>query len=276
MVLPVSVWERVKAMETGNNIAELRGWVRERVGPRYSYLPTVYEICSPCLTHRDVYLRRVMRYKVEPSRAMTCGSIIHKSLLEPFRHLTKLSNSLGNLTELLVSLKSRLLRNVPRELRKTTSMMFDLASALAVRWIVDERKLPILVEPYIEASSIGIADGVRPDLVVGLIPVDFLVTSGNNLYFERKRLAVTAYGMALESMTGNPVDFGVIALVRVDGIPRILWRIVQLTDELRARLLEERDEVARVAEQEDDPGRAPFCPKTCPWREICYESPCNI
>lgn len=271
MVLPVEVWERVKAAEVGSNIAELRGWARERVGPRYRYMPTVYEVCSPCPTHRDVYLRRVVGYRVEPSRAMACGAALHDAFLEPLRHLSEIERSLGSAVEALGRLKCRVLRRVPRDLRRAASALFDVGSALALKWAVDERKLPVLVEPYVEASSIGMADGVRPDLVVGLIPVDFVVSQGNGLYLERKRLAVTAYGMAIESMTGNPVDYGVVAVVRLERLPRVGWRVVQLTDELRSRVLEERDEVARIAEHGEDPGLPPSCPRSCPWRSVCRE-----
>lgn len=275
MVLPTHIWEKVKAIDIGNNVVELRGWNKELVGPKYNYLPSVCEICSPCLSHRDVYLKRVLGITVNPSKNMIYGSLLHEIFLEPIRIMTS-RNEIGNLIEELARLKYKLISKLPHELKRIARKVFDISASLVAKWLIDDRKLPILVEPRIEASNVGISDGIRPDLVVGLIPVDFVVTQNNGLYIERKRLAITAYALALEAMTGNPINFGVLAIVRLDSTKPISWHVIQLTDYLREKFIQERDEVARIVEQKDDPGISSYCPKNCPWREVCHENPHNM
>ena len=155
-------------------------------------------------------------------------------------------------------------------MRRPASKVYDMAAGLALSWAFGERKVPVLVEPYIEASTIGLSDFVRPDLIVGIVPVEFVL--GDRISVRRKSLALAAYAMAIESIVYNPVNFGVVA--RVDLSNEIVrWHVILLTDDLRERLIESRDEVARIVTTEDDPGSSPQCPDQCPWRDLCYGIP---
>jgi CRISPR-associated protein Csa1 len=51
---------------------------------------------------------------------------------------------------------------------------------------------------------------------------------------------------------------------------------VLLDDELRRRLLDARDEVARIVEEGEDPGPASSCSESCPWGWACRENPVRV
>ena len=144
--------------------------------------------------------------------------------------------------------------------------------ALALQVVVDG-DLPVSVEPSVPGGSVGFADVVRPDLLVGLIPVEVVFGSPETLYGSRKELAVAAYGLAVEAWTGNPVDYGVVVYVRdVGGMPALDWRVVVLDDGLRRRVLRERDETAMIVDEGFDPGPGDpkVCPEWCPFRGVCF------
>lgn len=269
-MLPSHVWRKISSLKPGDLVVEYRGWREEIVSPISSYFPTVSEITSPCATHRDVYLHRVLALKITPSSAMIRGKVLHEVFLSPLRAVIERGLAQRDLTERLATLKNRILREIPADLRRVASRVYDIAASLASSWAFNERKIPVLVEPFIEASSVGLSDFVRPDLVVGLIPVEFVL--GDKTSVKRKSLALTAYAMAIESIVHSPVNFGVVA--RVDLSNRVLrWHVTLLSDDLREKLIEVRNVVARIVATEDDPGKSPNCPESCPWREVCYGIP---
>ncbi|MEM0317621.1 MAG: CRISPR-associated protein Cas4 [Candidatus Nezhaarchaeales archaeon] len=58
--MPRWVWDYVRATSGDGGYAEVRGWKYEVVGPRYNARPFMTDVCSPCPTKRDVFLRRVL------------------------------------------------------------------------------------------------------------------------------------------------------------------------------------------------------------------------
>ena len=257
-MFPASVWEKVRALGAGDLVVELRGWRWGVVGPRRSFMPCVYEVCSPCPTRRDVYLRRVMGVRAGGG-VLRAGRAVHEAFLTPFR--VAVSRELSS--ELLSSLKGRVLRGVDGWIRKAVSRVFDYAASLASRWVIDGRSPPVSVEPCFPGSPIGLSDVVRPDLVVGVVPVEVVLGNG----FGRKRLALAAYAMSIEACTSTPVNYGVVLAVSREGSAR--WRVVLVDDALRREFLDVRDSVARLVEEGDDPGVADSCPDTCPWGWAC-------
>jgi len=264
-MIPASVWERARALGAGELAVELRGWRGELVGPRRRFTPTVSEVCSPCPTKRDVYLSRVVGVRPEGD-ALRVGAHLHSVFLEPVRMALS-----GRLTlELLAARKAALQRGLSGWLRRRVGEVFEVAAALALAWLHDGRRLPVAVEPELPGSPIGFSGLVRPDLLVASVPVEFVL--GNSV--GRKELAVAAYGMALEAAAHVPVNFGVVAQVPASG--GVSWRLVLLDDELRRRLLDARDEVARIVEEGEDPGPASSCSESCPWGWACRENPVRV
>lgn len=250
----------MRALAAGDLVAELRGWRSELVGPRRSFMPTVSELSSPCPSKRDVYLSRVLRMKPSDEKPLRAGAQLHSAFLEPFRIVLKR----GRVVDALASAKARLLRGVDSELRPKAAECFDLGASLASAWLYSGRRLPIAVEPELPGSPIGLSGLVKPDLIVGLTPLDFVLGDG-----ERKDIGIAAYAMALEASSFTPVNFGIVVSFQWSG--PVLWRVVLVDDELRRKALDLRDEVAGIVERGEDPGRAERCPHLCPWKGVCHE-----
>ena len=233
-MLPRAVWDELR-VTAGDFVVNTRGWDWGLVQPRFQARPSISDITTPCPTKRDVYLRKVLGIRAE-NEAMNKGRDVHDAFMAPFRGEER-------------SYEDPLLKRVYEEgkLRK--------AEAKA-------EGIPVSVEPEIPGSPIGLSSVLKPDFLVGFIPVE--VVYGNGL--ERKKLAVAGYALAVESWTGHPVDAAVI--VRVTE-RKTYWNLVRIHEGLRRRFLELRDEVARMLSEKEDPGVADECPSACPFKEVC-------
>lgn len=252
-MFPRWVWDYIRSVG-GEVYAEVRGWRLDIVAPRYRYRPSVSEVTDPCPTWRSVWLRRVGGVRVEAG-VLAVGRLVHRAVLEALRRRFEPLRLLANPPEWLEGAA----REYPWLLR-----LYEEAVVLAKASVYDG--VPVAVEPPIPGAPVGLSDVVKPDVLVGFIPVE--VVYGNGL--ERKRLALAGYALAVEASMGHPVDYGVVMQVRVrGGEPRIDWHVVALDDGLRRRFLEARDEVARIVESGEDPGVADECPESCPFRGIC-------
>jgi len=69
---------------------EVRGWSREVSEVYYEYLPTVSETFTPCPTHRDAYLRRVVGVKAPVNNSLGVGRVLHDAFLTPFKVVYRL------------------------------------------------------------------------------------------------------------------------------------------------------------------------------------------
>jgi CRISPR-associated protein Csa1 len=122
----------------------------------------------------------------------------------------------------------------------------------------------------IPAAAIGLSDYVKPDLMVGFIPVDIALAPSFDRGFERKELALAGYALAIEAWTGHPVDYGVAIYVNLNGESMLSWRVVRIDDSLRRAFLDTRDRVAMILEHPEEPPQPPDqCPQTCPYFEVC-------
>jgi CRISPR-associated protein Csa1 len=261
-VFPRWVWDFVRVVG-GEVVAEVRGWRFDAVGPRFFARPSISDVTSPCSVKRDVWVRRVARVKVDSS-VFVLGRVVHDVFLYPFRHL---SDSLWD----LVKGFDKLLNSFDSSAKRYRDLLYRLfKKALGLALYSSEEGVPISVEPMIPAASIGLSDYVKPDLLVGFIPVDIALAPSHDKGFERKELALAGYALAIESWTGHPVDYGVAVYVNLGDGPLLNWRIVRIDDSLRRAFLDVRDRVALVLEHPDEPPELPdSCPQNCPYFEVC-------
>lgn len=258
VVLPRWVWDFVRATSGDGGYAEVRGWKYDVIGPRYNARPSMADVCSPCPTKRDVFLRRVLKARVD-SELLALGRAVHEVFLYPFR-------CRGQDVERVIHGFRRLLREL-REVKKHWSFLSEVfRRGLALATISEEEQIPLSVEPRIPGAILGLSDYVKPDLLLGLMPVD-IVLNGNS--FERKELALAGYSLTIEAWTGHPVDVGIMISIRLNSSASIVWRVVRVDDPLRRRFLELRDEVARMLEYGEEPERLPSCHQGCPYRGVC-------
>jgi len=259
-MLPRWVWDYVRATAGDGMYAEVRGWRFDVVGGRFRARPSISEVTSPCPTKRDVYLRRVLHVYMD-SQVLRLGRAVHEVFLLPFRYR-------GRDVEWLYGVFRRCLKDYTdlRGYWKVFESVFR--KSLALSMIAEEEQMPISVEPYIPGGAIGLSDFVRPDLMVGFMPIDITLSLGGNS-LERKELALAGYALAIEAWSGNPVDIGITIGISINSDVRFQWRVVRIDDSLRRRFIEARDDVARIIEYGEDPGKPSQCLKMCPFREVC-------
>ncbi len=255
-LFPRNVWDFVRSLGEGVG-SEVRGWRFDFVGPRFRVRPSVSDVTSVCPTRRDVFLRRVGGLRFE-SESMVFGRLVHEAFLFPFRVGGEVSGLPFRFERYLKSLK------VDWGVRRVLRSVFEKSLELYAISRVD--CVPVSVEPYVPASPIGLSDHVRPDVLVGFIPVE--VTTSFDV--ERKEMALAAYALAVEAWVGHPVDYGVVAQILFNGGVRVNWRVITIDDILRRKFLDLRDSVARMLEYREDPGVADNCPSSCPFRGVCH------
>lgn len=263
-MFPRWVWDYVRSVG-GETVAEVRGWRLDVVGPRFVARPSVSDVSSPCSTKRDVWLRRVLRVRVD-SGVFALGRAIHDVFLHPFRYRD------WDVLDIVRGFE-RLIHDFDPQLRSYRNFfrrLFRKALTLAMYSLEDG--IPISVEPMIPGAAIGLSDFVKPDLLVGFIPVDISLAPGNEKGFERKEIALTGYALAVEAWIGHPVDFAVALYIGVsNGDPTLNWRIIRIDDTLRRTFLETRDRVAMIIEHGEEPSIGDYCSMGCPYTIFCSD-----
>ena len=114
----------------------------------------------------------------------------------------------------------RLVSSLDPSVRRYKDVFHGLfRKALGLALHSSEEGAPISVEPMIPTTPIGLLDYVKPDLLVGFVPVDIALAPSWDRGFERKELALAGYALAIEAWTGHPVDYGVAVYVNPDEGP---------------------------------------------------------
>jgi len=263
-LLPRRVWDFIRSLGSdGAAYSEIRGWRFEYVSPRYRYRPSPSEVAGVCPSHRDVYLRRVAGVRPPRGREVLYGIYVHEFFLEPFRLVDRGVVGLDELARGMWRLGRRLGVRPDRFLER----VYTVGASLALQSLVDG-DVPVRVEPQLPGAPVGLSDVVRPDLLVGFLPVEVTTAGPRSHYGGAKELQLAGYALALEAWTGFPVDYGVVLYVRRrdSGEPWLDWRVVVVDDSLRRRFLRARDEVAMIVDNGVDPGPAGECPLWCPFR----------
>jgi len=236
-VLGVHSWEWPECRD-----AEPRGWDAQGPGPA---LPS--DAASQCPRLRDVFLRRRLNLRLE-SPSMARGRRLHAEALGVWRAAVE-----GGVEGL-----SAAARGV-----ETRAGLWAVASAYT--WLTRySGVLPVLVEPLLPGWA-GYAAG-KPDLVIGPYPVELVAGPRGSAGFEAKRVALAAYALMLERLTGAPVDVGyIVSLSEGQAYPHC----ISGDDRHRAMVLAE--EVANALEADPGVPESPSaCPPGCPLRSHCW------
>ncbi len=289
--------KRIRSLRLDLPPIKIRGWDWDTppVKPPLNLGLGVSEIASRyCETMRDIYVRRVLRRRPEVTLPAIKGSLFHEAISRAITDSKRLLFSEG-----IVSGYSIVEELLPRSSEAITSILEGMKVREAPYQMVEEAvklykyvvvqvaasvdrilskhpfidldsltamAIPPITERVVDGSLIGLGRQLRVDLYSeGGVVVD--IKTGERRDFHR--LAPTGYALALEADSEMPIDFGIIAYVRVDGWPTFSYDVFTITDELRTQFLELRDEAIALVANEEDPGRPVSCPDTCPFREAC-------
>jgi len=281
----------------------LRGWNWHQPPLKpYTYeIPlSVWEVAARiCPTNRDVWVRRrIIKRSVPTTPHIAKGIIIHRIISGLFKEAKK-NVYLGmyrGLREKLVNRGAEIIeeeiKNMSRyvdlsrsidEIRGFGSEIIEyLAISIENKVLEVKAKYPFLdheglvnlvfpfaVELAIDGRFLGLSRYLRADAswIFGGIVYD--VKTG---YRQRwHRIQVAGYALAIESFYERPVDIGgVIYVSRSRGGLRIEKDFFPITDDLRSRFLENRDELQMMLLKDKEPPVADKCPKTCLLHRYCH------
>lgn len=280
----------------------LRGWNWHRPPLKpYSYQLRlgVWEVAARiCPSNRDVWLRRkVLRKPVITTPFIARGIIIHRVVSGLFKEAKKsiYIGAVKNLRERLLERarsiiedeianvgKSADIKNMEKEIRDfayrvaeytAVSIEGKILETMAKYPFIDEEglvnmALPFATELVIDGSFLGLSSSLRADaswMFGGLV---YDVKTGYKMKWHK--LQIAGYALAIESFYERPVDIGVIVYVN-QGPSNIIVRkeFFQVSDDLRSRFLELRDELQMMLLKDEEPPLPSKCPRYCLLRKYC-------
>jgi len=279
---------------------ELRGWRWDEypLVPPYNVRINVSDLAGGfCPTDRHIYARYVLRSREKPNFKLELGLFIHrvyhiasckaKYLIyggalsgEAFKDSFK-SFSDRCFDEVYSGfhvLKQGFARRIFDLLWSYASNIYSAAldkarsisSYISLDGLVNHT-IPMTVEFPVDGSLIGLNRAIRVDAILTPYIVVELKTREFKPDYE---VGLAGYALALESQYEIPVDYAIIAEVRFDKELknlRIYERYIQVSDELRERFIERRDNAMRMVAEGMDPGMPDRCSDECPFLGVCSD-----
>lgn len=278
---------------------ELRGWNWHQapLDPIYEEKLAVYEASNAyCPTHRDLYVRRVLKAKANPNYFMISGKAFHQIIVNVIENAKKLIYQQGALPQngLINALRQppeiswpAEMKSLPEEQREElltkgkyllnyeqgrisarveevlTQQPYIGADALA------HLAIPVVCEYKLDGRFLGLSQHLSTDALMVSEPMVLDMKFGTPQKFHR--LSTTGYALAMEALYETPVNLGCICYGEFKNGQLIVHRDMHLIDdELRQWFIESRDEKMRMIYEEIDPGLADNCQETCPAYRECH------
>ncbi|MGY0288930.1 MAG: type I-A CRISPR-associated protein Cas4/Csa1 [Candidatus Methanodesulfokora washburnensis] len=277
----------------------LRGWnwFQSPLRPYSSEVPLgVWEISSlVCPTGRDVWIRhKILGKSVPTTPQIARGIVIHKLVSSLFLRAKKmvymgkyeLRDELLKESEVIVE---RELENMRKYARLDEEGLKSFCRKIA-RWeatriegkvmevrakypFLNEESLvqiafPVATELAIDGSLLGLSQYLRTDAAWMFGGIIFDVKTDRKE--EWHRLQVAGYALAFESFFEMPVDIGCVVYVSEvpDGL-KVFRDFFLITDDLRSKFLERRDELQMMLIRGNEPKKSDRCPRYCFFLDIC-------
>lgn len=284
---------------------DLRGWSFEGglVKPPSGILLSVSELASRyCPTMRDLYLRRVLKIKPPPNVKMArgiafheiCSRVVHevkRTLFEApagvpgYKIVESLLPKVDSIVNgILITAERRTATLSPRDRERLKEECTALYKFLVIQAAakVDQAlskyphassdsivsvAIPPIIERKVDGSLVGLSRELSVDIYTPYNAVADLKTGEVRSFHP---YTATGYALALEAEDGIPINYGIVAYVRVlYNIPRLRINCFVIGNELRREFLELRDEAYTLLEVGRDPGKPSKCLGYCPYYSVC-------
>jgi len=253
-----------------------------------------------CTTMRDIYLKRVLKIKTNPSSPMLEGKLYHEIIKLVSLSAKKLIY--GDLIKTGDELILKLLNKAEEQVNELIQRIFKsleekdyltlikkrairlwnyIALQIASRYdllisrygvyskdTIAQLSVMYIVERVIDGSRIGLSDKLVVDAFEpGNVLIEFKTGKREDFH----KLALAGYALALESETNIPTDYGVLIYIRMNGelYPRIEAKPILIDEELRREFIDLRDQAMAMILNERDPGTPYNCYPLCPYKEYC-------
>ncbi len=276
----------------------LRGWNwdKEPLRPYSdSLLLPVWEIATDiCPTRRDAWLRRHLKKSIPTSFHQAKGFIIHKLVSFIFQKAKKYAY-LGE-TDFFKKLEKDAEETLKREIENMEKFVnfyqkhkteIEEFGKKIIKWEVkriaaridsvlskyshlNEETLvqlafPAATEIIIDGSLLGLSKCLKMDAtnLFGGIIFDLKVGKKE----EWHKVQIAGYALAFESFFERAIDIGCVVYINYFNKQiRVEREFFVISDEIRAKFLERRDELQMILLREKEPKVAEKCPKHCVFR----------
>lgn len=260
---------------------ELRGWNWDKppLKPRALLELGVSEIASIyCETRRDIWLRRVMGIKPEPSDQMIRGRLIHEAVSKAIKEVSRLAIRDLEPWDIYEAVKNKW-REIPINGNKEIQQLVEKAYKYTLITIIGElahediihgsrTPLTLLSEFKIDGYNLGLSPLLSVDVVTeGGIIVDFKYGLPRDFH----KLSITGYALALEAEYETPRDYGLLVYLNtVSNKFKIQVKPVYVNSHLRKWFISERDSIIDMLLEKREPPRDVNCNNSCPYYKVCW------
>jgi len=271
---------------------ELRGWNWNTppLIPAYPIKMTVSDLTNEfCETGRFIYLKYVKKIPETPQPKLIRGKFIHDTITEASK-TAKLLIYLGhieNFREKFIENGETVYNNMnttnienAKEIFKmiwnhaadTFSSSLTRAKSRSPYLSIDSiaaLTVPGINEYPIDGTLIGLTKTIRID---NLLPPSIIVEYKTREYQPIYEIALAAYALAYESQYETPINHAILINIKIDEKRKDMKyyeKLVSISDSLRQQFIDLRDHLAKIVNDQIDPGKPKNCPTDCPYFKIC-------
>jgi len=284
---------------------ELRGWSWMQPPLLFPYdnirLSVSETYSTFCPSGRDIYLKHVLHRKAQPTAEQLEGYLIHhilaKSITALKRHvaahpadsLDLFEKVLAEKENLRLTWANYLQSQDPRPGAETLMAKFEtyfrevcvplalessseyakslMSNPFATEETVLAKVAPFFTEFEVDGTPLGFSDICRIDY---LTPFGLIVDVKTAYPNEMHSLAAAVYALIVEANFEIPIDYALLLYVWLQKGEhlRVTRRLIPVTEALRLKAIEIRDQKAKIVAEGFDPDPNEQCSPTCPYRQL--------
>jgi len=292
----LQIIQRIKQLNV-NIEEELRGW-NWKNAPLLSpsnKLINVSDLAGiDCKTHRFAYVKYILKVKSKETKDLLVGSLTHKLYSLAYQTSKSIIYSMNpkngqDFYEKFMEKKSLAIKEAEKHVllgensKKIVDLLWNYAAhsfasnfdkaSIQSKYLTHDSIAgiisPVITEFPLDGSMLGFNKTVRID---GFVPPNLLIEIKTGELKSTAELGLASYSIIFESIYNSPIDAGLLINVIFDeGFEnfKVYDKIVIISDLLREKFIEERDDVIKIISNEIDPGLPEECDYRCPYLYFC-------
>lgn len=272
---------------------ELRGWSWSNppLVPPYPVKLAVSDIANEfCETGRFVYLRYVEKAPEQLQPRLTRGKLIHNTIAEASRIAKMIiySGAIEKFRDKFIENTEKTYSKLSSEatvegFREIFNLIWSYAADIFSSSLAKARArspylsidsiaaltIPGVNEYPVDGTLIGLTKTIRID---NLLPPSIIVEYKTREYQPIYEIGLTAYALAYESQYETPVNHAILVSVKIDEKRRNIKyyeKPIAISDHLRQKFIDLRDNLAKIVNDQIDPGKPKQCHPDCPYLKLC-------
>jgi CRISPR-associated protein Csa1 len=271
---------------------ELRGWNWNTppLIPTYPIKMAVSDLTNDfCETGRFVYLKYVKRIPELSQPKLIRGKFIHDTITEASKTAKLLiySGHIDNFREKFIENGEIIYNNMNttniENAKEIFKMIWNYAADVFSSSLTRARSrspylsidsivaltVPGINEYPIDGTLIGLTKTIRID---NLLPPSIIVEYKTREYQPIHEITLAAYALAYESQYETPINHAILINIKIDEKRKDIKyyeKPIPISDTLRQQFIDLRDNLAKIINDQIDPGKPKNCSLDCPYFKIC-------